>query len=137
MLSLVNKKGYYIYIRRRKTGFISDFKSLFFIKCSYFHIKNSLKYVSEHCLRPNLCTIGSDVMFRACIGAQHLQAQRATTPAQLSQPPRNEHRRFYGFVHKLSARVLQASIDWLYAIAYVKFITEVRMYQRNMGCPYY
>ena len=26
-----------------KTGFMSDFMSLFFMECSYFHIKNSLK----------------------------------------------------------------------------------------------
>ena len=48
---------------------MSGFISLFFMKCSYFHIENNLKNISEHCLRINFSATPVDHVFFARIEA--------------------------------------------------------------------
>ena len=59
-----------------KTGFRSDYMSLFFMQCSYFYIKNG----SKHWLRNNLCgtAVDLDQMFPCTHSNTHLYASRVT-----------------------------------------------------------
>ena len=88
---------------------MSDFMSLFFMECSYFHIKNSLKTFQNIVYALIYAQQFFYHVFPCTHWSTHLHPSRATLVSELSRGGLIRGK----FYKKFYARDLTASIDWL------------------------